>query len=358
MGNVSVAMKIRPVILSGGAGKRLWPLSRDDFPKQFLPLLGEQPLFGATLERVADRDIFLPPLIVCGEAHVEHVDAALVAAGAEDALVLVEPMGRNTAPAVALAAFAAEHIGELQLVLPSDHHVADPAAFVAGIVRGREAAAAGKLITFGIEPDHPETGYGYIAASPSDTGLAPVERFIEKPDRVKAERMIAAGGHYWNAGIFLWRADALLAELEAHARDVLEPAREAMAKAPREGRMIRPDALAFARSPSISIDYAVMEKTAHAMVVPVSMGWSDVGSWESLHGLADQDESGNVVERGSNAVDCRNCLIRSTGPRVIAVGVEELVIVATPEAVLVLPKSESQRVREAAAWYAESGAYI
>jgi mannose-1-phosphate guanylyltransferase len=350
--------RVRPVILSGGAGTRLWPLSREESPKQFLPLIGDQPLFDATLARVADRELFLPPLIVCGEAHVDHVEAALYRQRIGDALLVIEPMARNTGPAVALAALAAEQDSELQLVLPSDHHVADPAAFAEAVKRGRGAAADGRLVTFGIEPDRPETGFGYIAAGGGEAGVHAVDRFIEKPDRVKAERMVAEGGYYWNAGIFLWRADRLLEELATHARGVESAARAAMASAARKDELLRPEAKSFSASPSISIDYAVMEKTSRAAVVPVSMGWSDVGSWESLHGLADQDASGNVVDAGANTIDCEGCLIRTTGPKVVAVGVEDLVIVATREAVLVLPKAESQRVREAAAWYAESGGYI
>ena len=350
--------RVRPVILSGGAGTRLWPMSVDRSPKQFLPLIDDQTLFDATLARVADQNHFLPPIVVCGEQHVPHVESAVKAMGLADFLLIVEPLARNTAPAVALAALAAESPDELQLVLPSDHHVADPTAFVAAIERGVAAASSGALVTFGIEPDRPETGYGYIAARELRDGVAAVDRFIEKPQRDAAERMIEAGGHYWNAGIFLWRADALIAELEVHAPDVYAAARHAVDSGERQAGALRPDRESFATSPSISVDYAVMEKTSRAAVVPASMGWSDVGSWESLHELAAQDSRRNVVGVGAIGVDCDGCLIRTTGPKVVAMGVEDLVIVATPDAVLVLPKADSQRVREAAAWYAENGSYI
>ena len=341
---------VRPVLLSGGSGTRLWPLSRDERPKQFLSLLGNDTLFEATLARVADRTRFLAPIIVCGEGHVPHVEEGLGRRGIDDATILVEPVARNTAPALALAASAAPQ-PEYQLVLPCDHYIADAGSFHAAVFEGLVAAATGSLVTFGIEPDRPETGYGYIAAGPG-TGWRAVERFVEKPDRAGAEQMIAAGGHYWNAGIFLWRTDAFLNELLRHAPDVHAAAAASLRHGGPGARPVRAALAEFSRSPSISVDYAVMERTCRAVVVPARMGWSDVGNWSSLHDLGPGDEAANVLDAGSLAVDCKGCFFRSTGPKVVAVGVQDLVVVITDDVALILPKSESQRVKEAAAVFA------
>lgn len=345
-------LRIRPVLLSGGSGKRLWPLSRDERPKQFLKLLGETTLFEATLARVADRNLFLAPMIVCGERHVPLVEEGLRRLAIDDATILVEPVARNTAPALAIAAASATG-QEYQLVLPCDHHVADTAAFLAAVRDGLVAAAAGGLVTFGIEPERPETGYGYIAAAPG-VGLRGVERFVEKPDRASAERMIAAGGHYWNAGIFMWRSDAFLSELERCAPDVHGAATASIAPLAPEVRLARASATEFSRSPSISVDYAVMERTSRAMVVPARLGWSDVGNWSSLHDVTVADGSGNFAEGGSVLVDCEGCYVRSTGPRVVAVGIQDLVVVIDKEVALIMPRSEAQRVKEAQAAFAEA----
>ena len=237
---------------------------------------------------------------------------------------------------------------EYQLVLPCDHFIADREAFLAAVRAGFPAASEGSLVTFGIEPHSPETGYGYIAAAPG-TGPRSVERFVEKPDRAAAERMIAAGGHYWNAGIFLWRSDTLLAELAACSPDI-HAAIVATARAVgRDGAVLTPPLSEFARSPSISVDYAVMEKTSQAVVVPVAMGWSDVGSWSSLHALTPSDERANVLDRHSRVVDCDGCYIRSSGLTVVALGLTDLVVVVTDDVALILPRSHSQRVGEASA---------
>lgn len=347
-------LRVRPVLLSGGSGTRLWPLSRDEMPKQFLPLVGIETLFEATLERVADRRLFTAPMIVCGEPHVRHVEEGLARLGIEDATIVVEPVARNTAPALALAALASKPTDYL-LVLPCDHHIGDDPAFLAAVSEGLVAAAAGSLVTFGIEPQGPETGYGYIAATPG-SGMRSVERFVEKPDRAGAERMIAEGGHYWNAGIFLWRTDSFLDELHRCAPDVHAAAFAAFGTAASNERLIRASFADFSRSPSISVDYAVMEKTSRAMVVPASLGWSDVGNWASLHELAAGDESGNVCDARSVVLDCEGCYVRSSGPRVIAIGVRDLVLVITHDVAMVLARSESQRVKEAQAAFAQAAA--
>lgn len=347
-------LRVRPVLLSGGSGTRLWPLSRDELPKQFLPLLGDQTLFEATLTRVADRRRFLAPMIICGEGHLRHVREGLARLGIGDATIIVEPVARNTAPALALAASVAQE-PEYQLVLPCDHHIGETQAFLEAVREGLVGAAGGSLVTFGIEPERPETGYGYIAAE-QGRGLRRVRRFVEKPDRSGAERMIAEGGHYWNAGIFLWRTDSFCDELRACAPDIHAAAAASVASVVPGSQLIRAELSEFARSPSISIDYAVMEKTATAMVVPVSMAWSDVGNWASLHALGAASESANVCDVRSTAIDCSGCYIRSTGPRVVTVGVHDLVVVITNDVALIVPRSESQRVKEAAAAFADASA--
>jgi mannose-1-phosphate guanylyltransferase/mannose-6-phosphate isomerase len=350
--NKEERLRIRPVLLSGGSGTRLWPLSRDRLPKQFLPLIGTATLFEATLARVADREQFLAPVIICGDGHLGHVREGLARLGIEDATIIVEPTARNTAPALALAACSAGQ-AEYQLVLPCDHHIGNSRAFLDAVRQGLVGAAAGSLVTFGVEPEHPETGYGYIAAEEGD-GPRSVRRFVEKPDLGGAQRMIAEGGHYWNAGIFLWRTDCFLAELSSFAPDIHAAAFASLAGTSSGARLVRATPAEFARSPSISIDYAVMEKTSRALVVPVSMGWSDVGNWASLHALGTNEQSANICDPQSTAIDCSGCYIRSTGPRVVAVGVQDLVVIITDDVALVVPRSESQRVKEAAAAFAEA----
>jgi mannose-1-phosphate guanylyltransferase/mannose-6-phosphate isomerase len=334
---------IRPVILAGGAGTRLWPLSTAEKPKHLLLLLGEETLFHQTLARFGEG--FAPPIIVANQAQ----EADLRAITPEGSRIVLEPMKRDSAAAIALAAELADG-DELLLVCPSDHFIADTAAFHRAINVAAPAAEAGKIVTFGIEPDHPATGFGYIAAGEGE-GVRAVDRFVEKPPLERAEAMLAEGGHYWNAGIFLGKARTWREELERYAPAIRAAAQGALANASVEGNAIRVDQEAFASSPAKSIDYAVMEHSDRVAVVPVSMGWSDIGSWQSLLESSRKDNQGNALGAGVLALDCRDLLVRSSGPRVAAIGVEGLVIVATPEAILVMKPEEAQRVREAAEWF-------
>ena len=347
MGDTPPERRIVPVILCGGAGTRLWPLSRLDRPKQLVRLGGETSLLQETALRVAGRAAFAPPLVVCGEEEAGAIEAQLAAAACPAGLVLAEPHARGTAAAAALAALCAP-TDALLLVMPSDHKVADEAAFARAVEAAVPAARDGALVTFGIVPDRPETGYGYIArGDPLGEGVFRAARFAEKPDRATAGAWIAEGGWLWNAGIFLFEARTLIAALEAHTPDLIAAVRLAFSCGDRDGARLRPAADAFARAPAASLDRAVMEKAGNVAVVPVDMGWSDVGSWDALHALGPFDAAGNALSGDVVAVDSRGCLIRSDGPTVVALGVEDLVIVATERAVLVLPRKDSQRVKEA-----------
>ncbi|HEX8532662.1 MAG TPA: sugar phosphate nucleotidyltransferase [Allosphingosinicella sp.] len=333
---------VTPVILSGGAGTRLWPLSVPERPKQLIALTGERTMLQMTAARVEAA-----PIVVAGEAHAAEVERQLAGIGIAPAALVIEPAARNTAPAIALAALLAPADVPM-LVMPSDHLIGDVEAFGAAVEAALPAAGEGWLVTFGIRPERPETGYGYVELGEEiGPGLHRVARFREKPDAATALAYVTEGRHLWNGGIFLFRPDAFLSALEAHAPDVLAAARAATAERREEGRCIYPGAAAFAGSPSISVDYAVMEKAERIAVAPVSMDWSDLGSWDALYEAAAKDGDGNALAGEALAIGSGGCLIRSDGPVVAAVGVNDLVIVATKGAVLVLPRGQSQRVREA-----------
>ncbi|MBE1526271.1 mannose-1-phosphate guanylyltransferase/mannose-6-phosphate isomerase [Sphingopyxis sp. OAS728] len=342
---------IIPIILSGGSGTRLWPVSTNSAPKQFQPLTGKDSMFLQTLDRAIDRSRFAAPMIVCGPAHVAHVEADLLAAGVADARIVVEPAARNTAPAIALAACAAlaEDPDATILVMPADHVMTDVPAFLGAIEAAMPAVEAGALATFGIAPSHPETGYGYIAAGAPLTAtpdIYEVRRFVEKPPRDRAEAMLAEGGHYWNAGIFLMRADRFLAELERQQPAIAASCAAAMAKAREDGARIHPETDAFLSSPSDSIDYAVMEGAEQVVVAPVDPGWSDVGGWAALHELGDKDESGNVRIGDVIAIDAANNYLRACdGKRVAVVGVSDIIVVTHGDDILIIPRERAQEVK-------------
>jgi mannose-1-phosphate guanylyltransferase/mannose-6-phosphate isomerase len=342
---------IVPVILSGGSGTRLWPVSTGAAPKQFQPLTGDGSMFRQTVERASDRTRFAAPLIVCGPAHVTHVEADLAAAGIDDARIVVEPAARNTAPAIALAAELARTADPAAtiLVMPADHVMTKVDAFLRAIEAARPAVEAGALATFGIAPSHPETGYGYIAAGDPVGDGSPVfavRRFVEKPPRDRAEAMLAEGGHYWNAGIFLMRANRFLIELERQQPAMASACNAAMAGAHSDGIRLHPDADAFLASPSDSIDYAVMEGAQDVVVAPVDPGWSDVGGWAALHELGGKDASGNVRIGEVIALDASgNYLHAAPGKRIAVVGVSDLVVVAHGDDLLIVPRERAQEVK-------------
>lgn len=338
---------ITPVILCGGAGTRLWPLSRLDRLKPMVDLTGAGTLLQLTARRVADRTRFAAPLLVAGIDEAEAIEGQLQEIGVAPGLLLLEPVARGTAAAIALAALEAAPEAVL-LVMPSDHLIGDDAAFGAAVAAALPLARDGWLVTFGIAADRPETGYGYIRRGEAIGGGAfRVARFTEKPDAATAASWLAEGGHDWNAGIFLLRADAYLAALGSHAPAILAAARAGAAGETREAGRAIPGAEALAGAPADSIDRAVMERSDRVAVVPVAMGWSDVGSWGAVHALGPLDEAGNVVSGDAIAIDSRNCLVRSDGPVVVALGIDDLIVVATERAVLVVPRGQSQRVKEA-----------
>jgi mannose-1-phosphate guanylyltransferase/mannose-1-phosphate guanylyltransferase/mannose-6-phosphate isomerase len=337
--------RIVPVILSGGGGTRLWPMSTPDRPKQFLALAREGSLLADTLARATDAAFFDAPIIVANVTHRSLVAEAATAAGVQGATIILEPAARNTAPAIALAALAAPP-GAPILVMPSDHVIADGAAFRAAIEAALPAVRDGWLATFGIAPDGAETGYGYIRVGEAIAdGVHRVARFIEKPGRSQAEEMIAEGAYCWNGGIFLFRADIYLGALAIHAPDMLAAAQRAMDLAERQGTTVLPDADAFAASPADSIDYAVMEKAERVAVIPVAMGWSDVGSWDALYDIRAKDAEANAVSGPAILDSARGNLIQSDGVRVSISGLDNLIVVASGSEVMILPRGHSQNVR-------------
>jgi len=337
---------IQPVVLSGGSGTRLWPLSRELFPKQLINLRGgDETLLQATLSRTSGLPDLAPPIIVCNEAHRFLVAEQVRSLGVADAQILLEPCARNTAPAIALAALVVDPEA-LLLVLPADHFIQRPADFQSAVSRALPSAEAGRLVTFGVVPSGPETGYGYIRCGAAQGEAFEIAQFVEKPDRARAEAFLSAGGYLWNSGMFLFKAQRYLEELARHAPAMLEAARASVSAAKADLDFLRIDASAFAKSPSDSIDYAVMEKTDSAAVVPLDAGWSDVGSWSSLHDGLDRDASGNALRGDVLSVDTEGSFVLAESRLVATVGLKDHVVVETKDAVLVAPKDRVQDVKK------------
>lgn len=342
---------ITPVLLCGGSGTRLWPLSRKSYPKQFVPLTSETSLFAASASRLAGAE-FAPPVVVTGSDFRFIVTEQLLAAGIDPGAILIEPDARNTAPAVLAATLhiAAKDPEALILVAPSDHAIADPAAFRAAVARGIPAAQSGRIVTFGIAPTHAETGYGWLElATPAGEDAVPLTRFVEKPDPARADAMLAAGNYLWNAGIFLFSARAMLEAFAAHAADMIAPVRVAVEKAQADLGFLRLDPAAWAAAASISIDYAVMERAANLSVVAYAAGWNDLGGWDAVAREMGSDAAGVSASGAVTVIDCADTLLRSDsdGVELVGIGLRNVIAVAMNDAVLVADRSRAQDVKKA-----------
>jgi len=341
-----------PVILSGGSGSRLWPLSRESYPKQFLPLTSDQSMLCETLQRLQGLEALSQPIVVCNEQHRFLVAEQLRGMDVKPQAIILEPEGRNTAPAVALAALAALEQDEdaLMLVLPADHVIDDVAAFHQSLMVASQSAYEGKLVTFGIVPIAPETGYGYIKANERyDTSTSiralSVKQFVEKPDAATAESYLASGDYFWNSGMFMFKASCYLEELKQHAATMLNLCEQAYVGAKCDMDFVRLNNNEFLKIQGDSIDYAVMEKTDKAVVVPLDAGWNDIGSWSSLSDVSDKDDQANVVSGDVLMEDSNNCYVRSEHRLVAALGIQDQVIIETADAVLVASRDKAQDVK-------------
>ncbi len=339
-----------PVLLCGGSGTRLWPLSRKSYPKQFVPLVGEETLFQASALRLSGPD-FAAPLVLTNSDFRFIVTEQLQGAGIDPGAILIEPEGRNTAPAILAAALylRAQGSDDPMLVAPSDHVVPDAAAFRAAVAAGLPAAEAGRIVTFGITPTRPETGYGYLetGAAPQAATLTDLTRFVEKPDEARATEMLAAGNYLWNAGIFLLRPSTLIAAVAEHAGDLTAPVQAAVDEARADLGFLRLDPAAWAGARDVSIDYAVMERAGNLSVVPFDGGWSDLGGWDAVWREAGPDADGVVTSGPATAIDCEASLLRSEaeGLEIVGIGLKNVMAIAMPDAVLVADMDRAQDVR-------------
>lgn len=351
---MSLYYTINPVIVCGGAGTRLWPLSRKSFPKQFSKVLGSESLFQASAKRAVGAG-FEAPLIVTGDPFRFIVVEQLAAIDVVPSCILIEPASKNTAAAIAAAAIslACKDPEALMLVLPSDHVLADATAFQSAVHAAIPSALDGNIVTFGILPTRPETGYGYLELAEGQRADADnpqkLARFVEKPDREQAAKMLASGSYLWNAGIFLFAASTMIEALKKNAPDILESVSAAVSASQTDLSFSRLDAAAWSGAPSESIDYAIMEKAKNLMVMPYASGWSDLGSWEAVLQESGPDEQDNVTSEHATAIDCRGSLLRSEndGLELVGIGLDDIIAIAMPDAVLVAKRSDAQRVKEA-----------
>lgn len=344
---------ITPVLLCGGSGTRLWPLSRKSYPKQFVPLVGDTTLFQASVQRLSGEG-FAAPMVLTNSDFRFIVTEQLAEVGVDPAAILIEPEGRNTGPAVLAAALwqAKSDPEALMLIAASDHVVPDPAAFRAAVMAGVPAAEAGQIVTFGIKPTHAETGYGYLELDGAPDGApVPLTRFVEKPDAATAQNMLDAGSYLWNAGIFLFKARAIIEAFEAHAQSLIGPVTTSVEEGKHDLGFLRLDPAAWAQAEDVSVDYAVMEKARNLTVVPFSAGWSDLGGWDAVWREAGRDADGVATSGAATAIDCTNTLLRSEDDRmeVVGIGLSNIIAVAMPDAVLVADASRAQDVKKAVA---------
>jgi len=337
---------IQPVILAGGTGSRLWPLSRELYPKQLLNLIGDQSLLQATFSRALQLDGIAPPMLIVGEEHRFIAKAQVEALHCrQEVPILLEPVGRNTAPAIAAAAFYCQKIHAepvILLVLPADHLVRDVKAFAQAVTQAVALAEAGRLVTFGMQPTSPETGYGYIQKGHGHD----VKSFVEKPDLATAKGYLSSGDYFWNSGMFAFSSEALLQQMAEHCPAICTAMEQAVKQGVSDGNFFRLEATSMAACPADSIDYALLEKSAQVAVVPADLGWSDIGSWQALWEVSAKDHNGNVASGDVILEDVENCLIRAEHSLVAAVGLSDTMVIETADAVLVAPMSRAQDVKK------------
>ncbi len=343
-------MTLIPVVLSGGSGTRLWPLSRSSFPKQLLNLISEKSMIQDTVSRLDSLNV-APPIIVCNQQHRFIIAEQMAQIGVKNPTIILEPVAKNTAPAIVTAAIQAEKTDKdaVIVVLPSDHNIRDIDAFCKATATAAQEASKGSLVTFGITPVYPATGYGYIQVKKEELekkGLAQLEKFVEKPNLETAEKYLASGNYLWNSGMFVFKASSLIEEVKNLDNSIFEASSAALEKAVSDLDFIRLDKESFSKNPSISIDYAVMEKTKNGKVVPLNAGWSDVGSWSSLWDVSEKDQNGNVIKGNAVLEDVQNTFIYGKNRTLAAIGLKDLVIVDTKDAVLVADKSKSEDVKK------------